>query len=246
MRNWSLMTASTNVVLGDSMAQRLMDQGILPEKIRVIPNWADGDQIRPIDPENNVLRSEWMLDGKFVVGYSGNLGRAHEINTILGAAELLRDEKQLAFLVTGGGALHQVLKEKVQRRQLGNVVFKPYQPRERLAESISASDMHLISLKPELEGLIVPSKFYGIAAAGRCCVFIGDPEGELAKFIGREGIGFSISVSDSQSLAGRIMQMIRDRALLRVMGQKAREVFESRFSKSRAVDAWYSLIRDFA
>ena len=243
-RNWSLMVSSSNIVLGELMARRIANQGVHPERIRVISNWADGELIYPIDPEINSLRKIWGLDGKFVVGYSGNLGRAHEFDTILNAAEVLRYQERLVFLVIGGGARLQALTEEVQRRNLANFVFKPYQKREQLAESLSVSDMHLISLKPELEGLIVPSKFYGIAAAGRCCVFIGDPEGEIAKVLSQEGMGFSIASGDSQSLAGCITRMMRDHAQLHEMGQKSREIFESRYSKNRAIDAWASLIRD--
>jgi glycosyltransferase involved in cell wall biosynthesis len=98
LRDQSLRAAVANVVLGDLMAQRVMSRGISPERVHVIPNWSDDEQISPISHNDNHLRREWKLEDKFVVGYSGNLGRAHEFDTILAAAELLRDDPRIIFL----------------------------------------------------------------------------------------------------------------------------------------------------
>jgi len=137
-------------------------------------------------PGANALRREWGLDGRFVVGYSGNLGRAHEFATFFGAAERLCGRQDVVFLFIAAGAQREQVDEEVGRRGLGNVLFKPYQPWERLHESLSAADVHLVSLNAALEGLIVPSKFYGIAAAGRPTLFVGNTDGEIARLL-REG-----------------------------------------------------------
>ena len=96
------------------------------------------------------------------------------------------------WLFIGGGALYQDLQAQVERRRLTSVHFRPYQPSERLAESLSVADVHLVSLRPELEGLIVPSKFYGIAAAGRPTIFVGDKDGEIAQLIARHACGQTV------------------------------------------------------
>ena len=110
--------ASRNIVIGEHMAERLRAEGIPAQSIRVIHNWADDEIIRPIAHRDNPLRSEWNLQDKFVVGYSGNLGRAHEFQTILQAAEQLRDSPNIRFLFIGAGAGLQPLQREVDRRGL--------------------------------------------------------------------------------------------------------------------------------
>jgi colanic acid biosynthesis glycosyl transferase WcaI len=207
LRNWSLCQASMNVVIGERMRDRLLAAGIPQDKVTVIPNWADGEAIRPMAPEDNPLRREWGLDGKFVVGYSGNLGRAHEYETILGAAEQLRNDPRIAFLFIGGGAQMVRVREIARARGVDNIVSQPYQPRERLNLSLGAADVHLVVLRPELEGLIVPSKAYGCLAAGRPIIFVGDAEGEIARVLRSAGAGIDCPVGDQTRLATIIREM---------------------------------------
>ena len=114
-----------NVAIGETMARRLQARGIAPQRISVIPNWSDDASVRPIPAEQNALRAEWGMSGKFVVGYSGNLGRAHEYATLLDAAERLRGEPDLAFLFIGGGHGAEALKRDVEARGLGGAVRVP-------------------------------------------------------------------------------------------------------------------------
>ena len=242
-RNASLRLARCNVVIGELMAERLIKEGVPVSQVEVIHNWADGTTIRPIEPEANPLRTEWGLDGKFVVGYSGNLGRSHEFATILDAATQLQAHPDILFLFIGGGANLQWVEQQVASRGLTNVMFKPYQARERLAESLSAADVHLITLKPELEGLIVPSKFYGIAAAGRPVAFIGDDDGEIGRLVRQAQCGFSVSQGNGEALRNQLLALYRDANLRRDMGNSARTAFDRMFSLKTSLDLWEALIR---
>lgn len=242
LRNRSLLAARCNVVIGEGMASKLRGEGIPPDAIRVIHNWADGLAIRPVDREKNTFRSEWGLQGKFVIGYSGNFGRAHEFETILSAAELVRVEHHITFLFIGAGAQLEWMKQEVQRRQLDNVSFKPYQPRDRLALSLSVPDIHVISLQPALEGLIVPSKFYGIAAAGRPMLFIGDKEGEIPKLLRRAQCGFAVEIHQAAQAASIIREVAQDQQACNSLGHRARALFDQRFEKHLAENAWESVI----
>jgi glycosyltransferase involved in cell wall biosynthesis len=224
------------------MRQKLQELGIVAGSIRVIHNWADGEQIRPIPAAENPLREAWDLQGKFVVGYSGNLGRAHDFDTILDAAELLKHEAEIVFLIIGAGAqLDWVLQEK-SRRGLANLITKPYQNRDKLAESLSASDVHLVSLKPELEGLIVPSKIYGIAAAGRPMIFLGSDTGEVARMLSAASMGFAHPLGESGRLAARIQGLEEHREIAQEMGIAARAAFDQEFSLERAVREWKEVL----
>lgn len=246
LRNWSLRCAAMNVALGDRMAERLAALGVAPERVSIVQNWADGVLIKPVKPTDNLVRREWGLHGKFVVGYSGNLGRAHNYHTLLDAITRLegtpRDSLEIRWLFVGGGALHSAFASELDARGLKSVLFKPYQPRDRLAQSLSAADVHLVHLKPELEGLIVPSKFYGIAAAGRPTVFIGDQNGEIARIIQENDLGYVVAQGDGAALAAQVLALAGDPNLCRDMGARARQVSEDKFEKQTAVDRWELLL----
>lgn len=252
LRNRSLRLAAANVVLGERMQRHLRQEAAPNSIIHIIPNWANGAAVQPVAAAKNKLRQAWGLDGKFVIGYSGNLGRAHDLDTILAAIALLNGQgplvnlpgdtaRAIVFLFIGGGALYPRLKEEAVKRRLTNVQLRPYQPRERLAESLSAADVHLISLRPELEGLIVPSKFYGITAAGRPALHIGDPDGEIPQLLREASCGFTVRTGDGESLARHILALAGDPERCQAMGARARALFEQRFEKDIGVAAWAAL-----
>ncbi len=243
LRDRSLRAASANVVLGRLMRDRVAALGVEQSKIVVIPNWADGASVRPVRRHLNPLRAEWGLDDKFVVGYSGNMGRAHEFRTMVDAAVVLHNEPDIVFLFIGGGAQKAMVIAASAEHGLANLVFKPYQPRERLDESLGAADVHLVSLRPELEGLIVPSKFYGIAAAARPTIFIGDPEGEIGTEIREADCGRCVQQGDVSGLVTAIRALRDDIQMRERMGENARLVFAERFDKPIAVDRWRALLR---
>lgn len=263
IRNRSLRAAATNVALGERMAQRLRENGIKPRSISIIPNWADSALIRPIAHSDSSLRSAWGLKGKFVIGYSGNLGRAHDYETLLDAISVLEAKRRMAqspvetdptfagppeivWLFIGGGALYDAVAREVSRRGLTSVLFRPYQPREQLAESLAAIDVHLVSLRPELEGLIVPSKFYGIAAAGRPAIFIGDGDGEIARLLAQHRCGRAIAQGDGVGLAQVVLELAANPTLCQQMGARARQAFEREFDKPLAVARWERLLLNVA
>ena len=212
LRDRSLRAAAMNVVPGERMARALLERGaVAREHIAVVHNWADGELIRPVSHADNPLRAAWGLSDKFVVGYSGNMGRAHEFATVMDAAESLHGAQDMVFLFVGGGKHQEWLRNEAGRRGLGEMFqFRAYQPRERLAESLAVADLHLVTLKPELEGFIVPSKFYGIAAAGRPTLFVGDTEGEIARVLRAEDCGLSLRAGDARGLARAIAELRAD------------------------------------
>jgi colanic acid biosynthesis glycosyl transferase WcaI len=188
-RDVSLRAATMNVAIGERMREYFAARGISPSKLCVIENWADAEAIRPKPTSASTLRSQLGLVDHFVVCYSGNLGRAHEFETLLGAATLLRKYAEFVFLVIGGGVKMDALRNTVAALGLANFRFLPYQPRATLEDSLAAADLHIVSLIPALEGLIVPSKLYGVMSAGRPVVFIGDRNGDIGRVIARAQCG---------------------------------------------------------
>lgn len=277
LRDRSLKKAVINVAIGQRMAEYLRALGVPDAQIRVIPNWADGAAIHPISHDRNALRRAWHLENAFVVGYSGNLGRAHEIETVVQAiAEIeqcatrralvtsnashddacddLADPPlstsqttpMIRWLFVGGGAQMTALKNALSARGLSSALFRPYQPREVLAHSLSVPDVHLISLLPELEGLIVPSKYYGIAAAGRPAIFIGDAKGEIAQILKQSATGITIAPGDGTALAQAVLGFASHRQLAAEQGERARLHFGRHYDMHHALDAWRTLLADVA
>ncbi len=242
LRNWSLRSASHNVAIGHVMAEKIAALGVAPEKITVINNWADGAQINSAGLEENVLRSEWGLENRFVVGYSGNLGRAHEYGTFINAAKKLGHDDNIVFLFIGGGAQFEQLKLHAEREGMENIHFRPYQPRSMLRLSLAVPDVHLVSLLPALEGLIVPSKFYGIAAAGRPTIFIGDSAGEISRILDQHACGITVPVNDSDALADAIRTMSADKREAAGMGERARALFEEKYERTIALRLWKKVL----
>jgi colanic acid biosynthesis glycosyl transferase WcaI len=161
LRDRSLQAAKANVVVGNQMATRILSRNMDLHRVHVIPNWVDDAEISPLPPSDNPLRRQWELEDKFVVGYSGNLGRPHEFNTILAASILLKDHPGIIFLCIGGGHSFDSLARSVEKFGLRRLFrFFPYQNQSLLKYSLGVADVHWISLKPQLEGLILPSKFY--------------------------------------------------------------------------------------
>lgn len=241
-RDRSLATAQTNVVLGTRMRDYLLGRGIAAARISVCENWADERRLRPLAASRSELRERLGLGNCFVAAYSGNLGRAHDATTILEAADALRNDPTIVFLMVGGGAGMRSLEMQARARGLANFRFVPHQSREALSDSLAAGDVHLISLRPELEGLIVPSKLYGILAAGRPAVFIGDPDGELAALIATAGVGVSVKNGDSAALCRALLALRDDEAARMRMGTRAREVFEERYTLSAALTRWRAVL----
>ena len=252
LRNAAFRSAAANVVLGKRMAGVVARAGAPnyreqarshKSRIHVIPNWADMEAIRPVAAADNPLRGEWGLTDKFVACYSGNMGRVHEFDTILDAAgRLAASADSIRFLFIGGGAQRQTVEDEVRRRGLSNVQFRPYQDRAGLSFSLGVGDVHLVSQRPEVEGYVFPSKLYGILAAGRPVVFIGDPQGEISLLVEREKIGVAVRQGDAAGLADQLIRIASNALLREGMGERARRLLCERFDKAVAFKAWLGLL----
>lgn len=244
-RNRTLRSACMNVVIASRMQRMLAAESIDEAKLRTIPNWANGKAITPVPASDNPLRQQWGLADAFVVTYSGNLGRAHEFDTLLSAATELRNDPAIRFLFIGGGVLMERLRNAVEERGLENCCFKPYQPMDQLHLSLSVADVHIVSLRPELRDAVSPSKYYGIAAAGRACIYIGDADDEIPQHLLRTHSGFSAEPGDSATLAAQIRTLSHNRAHIE-MGDNARQAFEASFDFPLALRRWRTVLQESA
>lgn len=243
IRNMTLKCAIMNIVIGHRMKAYLESQSVDKNRIRVIYNWIVSSDIEHIPVDKNPLRIEWGLTDKFVVGYSGNLGRAHDVDTMLDTIRLARDD-DICFLFIGGGAGMNQLKQAIEHEEINHVIFKPYQAIEKLGLSLGVPDVHLVTLAPELEGLIVPSKFYGVLASGKPTLFIGDRDGEVARDIEMNNCGITVRTGRPDILHEAIISYRDDTELLNTHGNNARLYFNKAHANSQSRKLWARLLQD--
>ena len=241
LRAHTLRRSARTVVIGERMGAMLAAAGAPAETLAEIHNWGD-DAVLAQTPGVSPLRSAWGLaPDRLVVAYSGNLGRAHDLETILGAARMLATENAAVdFLFIGAGALG----DRLDAAGLPNLHRRPYQAREDLPQSLGVGDIHWMSLRPELEGMIVPSKFYGAAASARPILFVGAPDGELARLIREHDCGWAFAPDDVLEIAALLRKLADDRGALESAGANARRMIEARFTRARSAERWDTLLRD--
>jgi glycosyltransferase involved in cell wall biosynthesis len=231
------------VTLGATMRERLVEEkGADREKTVVIPGWVDCSEITPGPKENDFSKSN-RLDGKFVVMHSGNIGLSQGLEILLGAANRLRHLSELEIVFVGDGVKKTALMERARALELENVRFLPFQPKESLKESFAAADVFIISLKRGLAGIIVPSKLYGILAAGRPYVAAVENDCEVAAITRKFDCGLVADPEDSDDLATKLLLLYRDRELARRMGENARKA-ALQFDRKIGVRTYYELLCD--
>jgi glycosyltransferase involved in cell wall biosynthesis len=247
LRDFSLRRAVLTVAIGHRMADRIAAHGVARDRIATIANWSDDEAILPSSSTSPALRQEWGIPADaFVLEYSGNLGRAHEADTLVEAAALLDHRADIWFLFVGGGHAQAELRRRVTAEGRTRVLFQSYQPRARLSESLAVGDAHWLSLRPEFEGLIVPSKVFGIAAAARPIVAVCDPAGEVPSMIAAFDAGIAVEPGDAAGLAAAIVALADDRAACRAMGERARAMLQQGFRRGTALDQWAQQLESLA
>jgi colanic acid biosynthesis glycosyl transferase WcaI len=239
----ALRKADRIIVLSECMRRRVIAKiGVEREsRVDIIHNWADGRLIQPLIDEANCFRSEHKLGDAFIVMFSGNWGLVNDFQTVLEAARLLRDRQDILFLFIGDGGRANELKTFCEGYNLNNVRTLPYQPREMLRFSLAAADVSLITLAPGLAGLCVPSKTYGIMAAARPILFVGDQASEIASIIEQGGCGAVIPSGESERLASLLAQWSRNKADLAQSGRRARQIFDASFDRTQAIKAYINV-----
>jgi colanic acid biosynthesis glycosyl transferase WcaI len=230
------------IAVGETMRERLITgKGAAPQKVTVIHNWTDCSAIVP-GCKTNPFALEHGLHEAFVVMHSGNIGLSQSLETVVQAAERLQSVPDLQIIFVGDGVKKSRLEAQVRQRSLTNVRFLPYVARARLSESYATADVFLVSLKPGLAGYIVPSKLYGILAAGRPYVAAVETDCEVATITNRHDCGLLAAPQDPNDLAEKILALYRDQTLAKRLGTNARAA-ALQFDRSPQVGKYYALFR---
>jgi len=221
LADFSRKRADGVIALDDDMKHRLLARGIPEEIIFVVENWADGEVMKPA-PFN---------PGALVVQYSGSLGLAHDEHTILEVMRQLRNNRRFRFMFVGGGAKRRQVEQRCESEGIANVEFRDYARASELCSSLAVGHLGLVTQLPETLGAVVPSKTYGIMAAGRPVLYVGPRESTIARMLERYECGWQINPGDAPAMIRLLEQLDRDRDLLRTAGANARSAFERHYDK---------------
>ncbi len=238
-----LAESDVTVALGETMAEKLRELGA--RNVQVVHNWADEEAIVPRTALDRPSRTEWGWTKRFVMLYSGNLGLAHEFDTIVAAAKkLVHAMPNGLFAFVGVGPRLREIREATVGLQ--NVEFRDFVERSRLGDSLTAADVHLVTLRSDIAGLLVPSKIYGILAAGRPTIYIGPAAGEVHDILQEGRCGTSILNGDVDGLMAAIRNYACDPWRSDREGANARRFFEQRFTKQGRLIALREIIEHTA
>jgi glycosyltransferase involved in cell wall biosynthesis len=236
-----LKRADHVVAIGDRMRDRLIAKGAPPTRISVIPNWVDTKAITP-GPRENAWSREIGLASRFTVMHSGNVGHAQNLDNLVRATTFLRDLDDLAIAIIGFGARHAEVAELAHRLDADKVWFLPYQPREVLAESLASAHLHYVGLAKGLSGFVVPSRVYGILAAGRPIVVAADSDSETAAIVAENECGVVIPPDRPDLLAGVIRDAREGKIDLERMGARGRSYVERHADRDVVLARYRALV----
>lgn len=249
---WALVGAYRQadkvIVLSCDMRNLCIRNGVPAEKIVVLPNWIDTSAIQPRTGNSNPFREEQQCTDKFVVMYSGNMGVGHLLEPIIEAAEQLQNRTDVLFLMIGEGQQKAVLKQQAQASGLANIRFLPYQPRESLTHSLSGADCHLISMRPEVVECLMPSKLYGVLAAGVPSIVLAPAACELSQIVEQEQLGIVCATDDTtplgQRIAAAILKLVGDRDFHSAAGSRAREIAVRDYDRQQVTAKYRDLLEN--
>jgi colanic acid biosynthesis glycosyl transferase WcaI len=232
------------VVLGPYMADRIAAKGARPDRLAQVPVWSRRDEVYPLPRAGHPLRASLGLADRFVAMYSGNLGLAHAFDEFLDAARRLRERADIVFLFVGGGPRLDEVRAAKQRDGLDNVRLLDYFPREQLHASLSLADVHLISMRREMTGIVVPGKLYGVMASGRPALFVGPEHCESADTIRHAACGVTLRLGDTDGLVEALTRLASDPVTVQQMGARGRAAFLAGYEKAACCARWNALIGD--
>ena len=223
-----LRRAALVVALDRFMADRLRPRAPIEQKLVVLPPWPHENFLEPVDQATNPFRVRHDLVGKFVIMYSGNHSPSNPLTTLLRAAVECRDDADLRFVFVGGGLGKKEVEAVIAEQKPGNTLSLPYQPLADLRYSLSAADVHVVSLGDDMVGIIHPCKIYGAMAAARPILFFGPKPSHVSDLLDEHHFGWHVAHGDVAGAIEAIRQIRRTpRATLEEMGVVAERVLHA-------------------
>jgi colanic acid biosynthesis glycosyl transferase WcaI len=225
--------AASIVVIADGFKENIERKGVPEEKIHVVPNWADPDEILP-GPKSNAFREELGVKDRFTLSYSGSLSFNTDLNSVLGAAELLADEP-FSFVIVGDGVKKAELMRRAEKMRLGNVQFHPFQPLEMYPQVLAAADMNLVTLNRQAATSSVPSKMFKMMASERPVLAITMQGNEVHRLVQDAQCGLTVPPEDPVKLAEALRYAASNSKEMERMGVNARRYLVENHSRQDCV-----------
>jgi colanic acid biosynthesis glycosyl transferase WcaI len=244
---WAYRRATRVVSLGPGMTARLEKKGVACARVREISNWATGD-LRLVRGSANSLRTEWGLADKFVLLYSGNLGLAHDADTMLRAIASARISlPTLRMVIIGAGSRIAEARSLVRSLAIEELVlFKPWMPDDLLPLSLGVADLGVVTLLPGFEGLVVPSKLLGQMARGIPTVYVGPRNSDVVEILSASGGGIAVENGGWADFAARLVELASNPAALKQMGESAASYYSSHLSREIGLNHYRSVVASVA
>lgn len=206
IENKTYEKATRVVVISDSIGDNLRAKGVVDEKIALIPNWIDTEKVSPVAKENNRLYGEFNISReKFTVVYAGNFGAAQGADVVLQAAERLKEQSDIQFVIFGGGSEFEAAQKTVSDKKLTNVIINKLLPQDRVPEVYSLGDVALITCKKGVGNSGMPSKTWSIMACNTPIIASFDTDSELAHILTKAKAGVSVEPEDADALVVAIL-----------------------------------------
>ncbi|NIO21903.1 MAG: glycosyltransferase [Candidatus Aenigmarchaeota archaeon] len=220
-------------------------KSVPPEKVNVIHNWVDTEAVRPSEKMNGFRKRE-QLGNRFVVCYAGTMGYAQDLNPIIEAADILKSDEDILFLLIGEGIQEAEWKRKVKTLRLKNVRFLPLQPKSIYPSIIAASDVGLVPLTKNLRTPVVPGKLLDFMAGARPIIATANLNGDTAKIIREAKCGYVLPPQDGKQVAQAILELYHNPDVANRLGSNGRIFTESNFSLRASGGQYEELFRQLA
>ncbi|AFY72672.1 glycosyltransferase [Synechococcus sp. PCC 7502] len=235
--------AKSLIVLSESMKTIILAKDAsLKDKIYVIPSWANPEEIKPVPKADNWFIKQNNWEDYFIVMHSGNLGRCHDEKTLIDCATILKDHPRIRFVFVGDGDGKKKVEAEVLSGNLPNAILLPYQPREHLSYSLSSADLSLVTIKSDMEGIVTPSKLYGVLASGRAIAAICPQNSYLRDLIDQGKCGAYFSNGDAAGLAEYICKLADNPSLQQTLEINSRLYFEQNFTIGQVLPLYLSAL----
>jgi colanic acid biosynthesis glycosyl transferase WcaI len=232
------------VVLGRCMQDLVRRKGATPGALRVIGVWADPEEVRGRSGPSNPFRARWAPTGEVLVMYSGNFGIGHDFETLADALAGLDLGPRMRLAFVGGGKRKAEFLEMLRSRGVHEFADAPHQPRELLGDLICAADVHLVTLRRGIEGIMVPSKFYGAMCAGKPVIYVGAGSGEIARALKESGAGFAVEPGDVAALRDALRTAVTDAKRREDMARRAEEYSQIAGNSREMLRRWETLLSE--
>ena len=246
IEDYTYRNADKIIVISEDFKRNIMEKGVPEEKIVIVPNWVNTDNVYPVKREDNILFDRYGLDRNlFYICYSGNIGHSQNMDLLLHTAKQISETiPKIRFVLIGEGAAKEAVEKKIKEDNISNVILLPFQPYEDIAHVFSLGDVGLVISKPGIGGSSVPSKTFSIMAAGRPILASFDEDSALCQLLKNEHCGMVTDPESEDSLISGVKKLYCEKELRCILGENGRRYVTEVLDKDRCTKQYVDVIRE--